>query len=62
MTPSQCAEIIRHVTELFDHLGIAEVPGSRIARAAEHDRANMALLAVIGDDKRKGNVVRHFLP
>jgi hypothetical protein len=36
---SQRAQIIRHVAELPDHLGIAEIACSRVTGAAERDRA-----------------------
>jgi hypothetical protein len=41
----QSAKIIRHVAELFNHLGIAEIAGGRIAGGAKRDRADMTLFA-----------------
>ena len=43
--PSQRAEIVRHVTKLPDHLGVAEIAGSWVASAAKCDRADVALFA-----------------
>jgi hypothetical protein len=39
--PSQRAEIVGHVAELSDHPGVAEIPGSGVAGAAERDRADV---------------------
>jgi hypothetical protein len=44
---SQRAQIIRHVAEFPDHLGIAEITRSGITRAAECDRPNMTLPCAI---------------
>src|SRR4051812_9938402 len=41
----QRTQIIRHVTKLLDHLGIAEIARSRVTSARERDRANMTFLA-----------------
>jgi hypothetical protein len=43
--PLQRTQIIRYVTELPDHLGIAEVARSWITRAAKCDRAHVSLFA-----------------
>ena len=37
---SQSTQIIQHVAELPDYLGIAEIAGGRITGAAECDRAD----------------------
>jgi hypothetical protein len=39
---SQRTQIIRHVAKFSQHSGIVKVAGSRIARAAERDRACVA--------------------
>jgi hypothetical protein len=39
---SQRTQIIRHIAELSDHLGIAEIARSRVTGAAECDRAEVA--------------------
>jgi hypothetical protein len=41
----QRTQIIRHIAELPDHLGITEIAGSRVTRAAECDRADMTFLS-----------------
>jgi hypothetical protein len=43
--PSQRAQIIRHIAEFPDHLGIAEIALSGITSAAERDRANAAFFS-----------------
>jgi hypothetical protein len=43
--PSQRTQIVRHVAEFPDHLGVAEIARGRITRAAECDRANVAIIA-----------------
>jgi hypothetical protein len=45
LTPSQGAQVIGHVAEFLDYLGIAEIAGSGIACAAKRDRANVPLFA-----------------
>src|SRR6266404_6196237 len=45
LTPSQGAQVIGHVAEFLDHPGVAEIARSRIASAAERDRADVALFA-----------------
>src|SRR4030088_1251912 len=45
ISASQRTEIVRHIAELLDHLGIAKIPGGRVARAAKRDRADMAFFA-----------------
>jgi putative heme iron utilization protein len=42
---SKRTEIIRHVAKFPDHLGVAEIPGRRVATAAKRDRADMAFFA-----------------
>lgn len=42
---SQRTKITRHLAEFLDHLSIAEIPGSGIARAAERDGADVTFLA-----------------
>jgi hypothetical protein len=39
----QRTQIIRHVTELSGHLGIAKIAQGRITRATECDRTHMAI-------------------
>jgi hypothetical protein len=41
--PLQPTQIVRHVAELPDHLGIAEIARSWVTRAAECDRADVTL-------------------
>ena len=43
--PSECTQIVRHLAELLDHLGVAEIPGGRVASAAKCDRADVTFLA-----------------
>jgi hypothetical protein len=40
---SQRNQIIRHIAELPDHLGIAEIARSRVTSAAKCDRADVTL-------------------
>ena len=42
---SQRAQVVRHVAELPDQLGVAEFAGRGIPRSAERDRAGAAGLA-----------------
>ena len=44
-TRSEGAQILGHVAEFLDHLGVAEIARSRVASAAERDRANVPLFA-----------------
>ena len=41
----QCAQVIRHVTELPDHFGVAKIAGSRITGTTERNRADVTILA-----------------
>jgi hypothetical protein len=43
LTPSQGAQVIGHVAEFLDHLGVAEIARSKVTSAAERDRANVPL-------------------
>jgi hypothetical protein len=42
---SQRTQVIWHIAELPDHLGIAEIAGGKITGAAERDGADVAFLA-----------------
>ena len=42
---SQRTQVVRHVAELLDHLGVAEIAGGRITGAAERNGADVTLLA-----------------
>ena len=42
---SQRTQVVRHVAELLDHLGVAEIAGGWITRSAKRDRANVPLFA-----------------
>jgi hypothetical protein len=42
---SQRAQVVRNVTELPDHGGVAKVAGGRISRPAEGDSADVTRLA-----------------
>jgi hypothetical protein len=46
-TGLQRTQIVRHVAELSDQLGVAEIAGGRITGAAECDRADMAYINVV---------------
>ena len=45
LTPSQGTQVIGHIAELLDDLGVAEIARSRITRAAERDRADVSFLS-----------------
>jgi hypothetical protein len=42
---SECAQIVRHVTEAADHLGVSEVAGCGISAPAEGDRTDITRFA-----------------
>jgi hypothetical protein len=44
---SQRTQIIRHIAELPDHLGVAEIARGRITRAAECDGTKVAFPCAI---------------
>jgi hypothetical protein len=51
LIPSQCAQVVGHVAEFLYHFGVAEIARSRITRAAERDRADVALFPREGSQR-----------
>jgi hypothetical protein len=45
LATSQRAQVVRHIAELPDHLGIAEIAGGRITGATERDSTDVLGIA-----------------
>ena len=57
-TRSQPTQIIRHVSEFLDHLGIAEIAGGWVASPAECNGAQVSLGLLLWPRPRAGSNIR----